>query len=102
MELQEVAGLSQGQIVRRRFFRHKGAMIGLGVLILVVLLAFSSVGFGPVPGWWKYTGAPDPQNITNPGAARPSRCPRGSAAPASRSASTRSARTRSAATCSPR
>lgn len=69
IELQEVAGLSQGQIVRRRFFRHKGAMIGLGVLVAVIVLAFSSVGFGPVPGWWKYTGAPDPRNITNPGGA---------------------------------
>lgn len=52
IELKDVEGLSQGQIVRSRFFRHKGAMVGLAVLILVVLLAFTSVGFGPVPGWW--------------------------------------------------
>jgi peptide/nickel transport system permease protein len=69
IELQDVAGLSQGQIVRRRFFRHRGAIAGLVVLAAVVLLAFTSVGFGPVPGWWKYTGAPDPSNITNPGGA---------------------------------
>ncbi|WP_282946825.1 ABC transporter permease [Cellulomonas endometrii] len=69
IELQDVAGLSQGQIVRRRFFRHRGAIAGLVVLAAVVLLAFTSVGFGPVPGWWKYTGAPDPANITNPGGA---------------------------------
>ena len=31
-EQQEVVGLSQSQIVRRRFFRHKGAMISLIVL----------------------------------------------------------------------
>ena len=31
IEQAEVAGLSQGQIVRRRFVRHKGAMIALGV-----------------------------------------------------------------------
>jgi peptide/nickel transport system permease protein len=69
IELQEVAGLSQGQIVRRRFFRHTGAMVGLVVLIAVILLSVTSVGVGPIPGWWKYTGAPDPANITNPGGA---------------------------------
>jgi peptide/nickel transport system permease protein len=67
IELQEVAGLSQGQIVRKRFFRHKGAMVGLGALILVVLVSLTSVGVGPIPGWWKFDGSPDPANITNPG-----------------------------------
>ncbi len=43
---------SQGELVRRRFFRHRGAMIGLTVFVLVILLAFTSIGFGPVPGWW--------------------------------------------------
>jgi len=72
LEQQALAGLSQGQLVRRRFFRHKGAMIALGVLILTILLAFTSVGTvvggtgkleaGPtgdlqingwrIPGWW--------------------------------------------------
>jgi peptide/nickel transport system permease protein len=69
IELQEVAGLSQGQIVRKRFFRHKGAMIGLGALILVILVSVTSVGVGPIPGWWKFDGSPDPANITNPGGA---------------------------------
>lgn len=50
----EVAGLSQGQIVRRRFVRHKGAMFSLALLALIVLLAATSVGWGPIPGWWKY------------------------------------------------
>ena len=27
IELREVEGLSQGQIVRRRFFRHRGAIM---------------------------------------------------------------------------
>ncbi|WGH92643.1 ABC transporter permease [Auritidibacter ignavus] len=43
---------SQGQLIRRRFFRHKPAVISLVVLAAVVILAFSSIGFGPVPGWW--------------------------------------------------
>ncbi|RZI96430.1 MAG: ABC transporter permease [Microbacterium sp.] len=72
LEQKALAGLSQGQLVRRRFFRHKGAMIALGVLILTILLAFTSVGtviggtgtLGAdadgtlrvngfrIPGWW--------------------------------------------------
>ena len=59
IELREVEGLSQGQIVRRRFFRHTGAMIGLVVLILTAVLAITSIGFtlGPIriPGWWQYS-----------------------------------------------
>jgi len=54
LEQREVAGLSQSQIVRRRFFRHKGAMISLFVLIFIVLLAATSIGWGPLPGWWKW------------------------------------------------
>jgi ABC-type dipeptide/oligopeptide/nickel transport system permease subunit len=53
-EQQEVAGLSQGQIVRRRFLRHKAAMASLVLLIFIVLLATTSIGWGPIPGWWKY------------------------------------------------
>ncbi len=66
IELKEVEGLSQGAIVRRRFFRHKGALIGLGVLIFIILLSITSVGFGPVPGWWKWTGN-ETGAMVNPG-----------------------------------
>jgi peptide/nickel transport system permease protein len=68
IELKDVAGLSQGQIVRRRFFRHKGALIGLATLIGIVLLSFTSLGIGPIPGWWPHTGAPM-REITNAGGA---------------------------------
>jgi ABC-type dipeptide/oligopeptide/nickel transport system permease subunit len=50
----EVAGLSQGQIVRRRFFRHKPAVASLVILVLIILLAATSIGWGPIPGWWKH------------------------------------------------
>ncbi|MFV0457975.1 MAG: ABC transporter permease [Actinomycetales bacterium] len=46
---------SQSELVRRRFFRHRAAMTALVVLVAIIVLAFSSIGFGPVPGWWKYT-----------------------------------------------
>lgn len=66
IELNEVQGLSQGQIVRRRFLRHKGAVVGLVSIMLVSLLAFTSIGVGPIPGWWKWdhTGLHD---VVNPG-----------------------------------
>ncbi|MGV8884584.1 MAG: ABC transporter permease [Microbacteriaceae bacterium] len=58
IEQREVEGLSQGTIVRRRFFRHKGAVISLGVLAALVILIYSSIGltgFGlQIPGWWKF------------------------------------------------
>ena len=55
LEQREVAGLSQGQIVRRRFFRHKLAVVSLVLLLLIVVVATTSIGWGPIPGWWQYS-----------------------------------------------
>ncbi|GLI28399.1 hypothetical protein ARHIZOSPH14_26410 [Agromyces rhizosphaerae] len=44
IEQRQVAGLSQGAIVRRRFFQHRGAVVSLIAFGLLVLFAFSSVG----------------------------------------------------------
>jgi peptide/nickel transport system permease protein len=59
IELKEVEGLSQGKIILRRFLRHKGAMISLVILLLVVILAYSSEGIDAlglrIHGWWPYT-----------------------------------------------
>ena len=59
IELKEVVGLSQAQIVRKRFFRHKGALVSMIVLAFIVVLAFTSVGvaFGgwKSGGWWLYS-----------------------------------------------
>jgi ABC-type dipeptide/oligopeptide/nickel transport system permease subunit len=54
IELKDVEGLSQGQIVRRRFFRHRGALVGLLTLLLIAVLAYSSIGAFGLPGWWKW------------------------------------------------
>ena len=58
IEMKEVEGLSLGRIVLRRFLRHRAAMISVAVLVIVFVVAFSSVGvqLGPVaiPGWWPY------------------------------------------------
>jgi ABC-type dipeptide/oligopeptide/nickel transport system permease subunit len=43
---------TSGQLVRRRFLRHRAAMISLAILVAVTILAFTSIGFGPLPGWW--------------------------------------------------
>jgi peptide/nickel transport system permease protein len=50
-----VAARTQGQIIRRRFFRHRAAIGGMITLGAVVILAYSSIGFGPFPGWWDKT-----------------------------------------------
>ncbi|WP_433874421.1 ABC transporter permease [Sinomonas atrocyanea] len=47
-------GLSQGQIVRKRFLRHGGAVVGVSILAAILALAFTSVGWGPFTGWWRY------------------------------------------------
>ena len=67
LELKEIEGLSQGQIVRKRFFRHWGAVVSMIVLALIVLLAFTSVGIsaGPVriPGWWPWDWTQNPRPV---------------------------------------
>lgn len=51
-----VIARTQGQLVRRRFFRHRAALAGMFMLFSVIALAYSSIGFewGPVSydGWW--------------------------------------------------
>lgn len=46
---------SQGQLALRRFLRHRAAMISLGILLFITVLAFTSIGVGPIPGWWKFS-----------------------------------------------
>lgn len=43
---------SQGQLVRRRFVRHKGAIASLVMLIFITVIAFTSIGYGLIPSWW--------------------------------------------------
>ena len=68
LEQREVAGLSQGQIVRRRFFRHKAAMASVVVLAFIVVIAVTSVGAGPIPGWyqWQHTDLVPPVEHEGP------------------------------------
>ena len=59
IEQREVEGLSQGTIVRRRFFRHRGAMAAMIFLGLLAILIYSSIGFelfgSQIPGWYPNT-----------------------------------------------
>lgn len=54
----EVQGLTQRQIVIRRFLNHRAAVTSLIILIALILIVFTGSGFhvGPwqIPGWWKY------------------------------------------------
>jgi peptide/nickel transport system permease protein len=63
-----VAGLSRGRVVLRRFLWHRGAVVSSAVLAAVVLLATTSVGWGPVPGWWAYDHR-QAGDVVNPGGA---------------------------------
>jgi ABC-type dipeptide/oligopeptide/nickel transport system permease subunit len=47
-----VRARTQRQLVSRRFFRHRGALVGMAVFLFTVILAFSSIGFAGIPGWW--------------------------------------------------
>src|SRR5690625_7871096 len=59
IELRAVEGKSQRRIVRERFFAHRGAIVGLIALILIMALAMSSIGFGflgwTIGGWGQWT-----------------------------------------------
>ena len=57
----EIKARSQGELVRRRFFRHRGALGGMIVLAFVVLAAFTL-----------HRGRPDPRLVGQvvPGAER--------------------------------
>jgi peptide/nickel transport system permease protein len=54
----ETEGLSQRQIVFRRFVGHRAAMISVFVLVFLTLFVYSALDFklGPwkIHGWWKY------------------------------------------------
>ncbi len=60
--LRETEGLSQGQIIFRRFVRHKAAMTSLIVLIFIILFSYTASGIHlgdsnnkiTVQGWWPY------------------------------------------------
>ncbi|MDN6486152.1 ABC transporter permease [Ancrocorticia populi] len=58
--------LSQGRIVLNRFLHHRGAMVSMVVFLIVVIVAFTSIGFGPFPGWWPH-GYKTPMPVENGG-----------------------------------
>lgn len=68
IESRETEGLSQGAIVRRKFFGHKGAITGLVVLAAIAVFAYSAQGFGPIPGWWIHNHTSSGP-VVNPGGA---------------------------------
>lgn len=63
-----VKGLSQAQLIRRRFFGHTAAMVALAILGGLILFVMTSIGWGPFPGWWKhnYLDIMDVQNGGKP------------------------------------
>ncbi len=63
IEMKETAGLSQGQLVRRRFFRHRAAIISMIYLVIIIVFVFSASGIHlgtkenpfTIQGWWHWT-----------------------------------------------
>lgn len=59
----ETAGLSQRQIILRRFVKHKAAMASLFTLIFIIFFVLTATGInlGPkgsqisISGWWRYS-----------------------------------------------
>jgi peptide/nickel transport system permease protein len=59
----EVKGLSQGQLILRKFVRHKAAMISLVTLLGIIVFSFSASGIHlgtsknpiTIPGWWHHS-----------------------------------------------
>ena len=76
-------------------------MIGLFVFLAIIVLAVTSIGMGPIPGWWdkSYTGT---GTVVDGGRPTLDVLPAFVDGDGFASARTRSARTRSAATTSPR
>lgn len=50
----DVESKSQGRLVLGRFLRHKPAMISAVVLVVLILVSLTSIGYGPVHGWWQF------------------------------------------------
>jgi peptide/nickel transport system permease protein len=57
--MKEVEGLSQRQIVFKRFIHHRAAMVALFSLVGIILIVNTALDFkiGPwkINGWWKYS-----------------------------------------------
>jgi ABC-type dipeptide/oligopeptide/nickel transport system permease subunit len=49
------AGLSIARVVWTRFTHHRVAMIAAIVLALTIIIIYSSIGVGPISGWWKWS-----------------------------------------------
>ncbi|PKQ25870.1 MAG: ABC transporter permease [Actinobacteria bacterium HGW-Actinobacteria-4] len=47
-------GASMGRIVWKRFTHHRVAMVSAILLGLTILLVVTSIGIGPIPGWWQW------------------------------------------------
>lgn len=64
----EARGLSQGQLVRKRFFGHTAAVISMVIFAGIVILAFTSIGYAGIPGWyqWNYVETPTIQGRGEP------------------------------------
>lgn len=48
----EAKSYTANQIVLRRFLRHRGAIVSMVAMAVIIVVAFTSIGVGAIPGWW--------------------------------------------------
>src|SRR5690625_7671068 len=53
---------SQGELVLRHILRHNASMTSVVILLIMVSVALSSIGLGPIPGWWDQSYAMSAQS----------------------------------------
>lgn len=58
IESRDTVGLTQGQIIRKRFRAHRAAMVSVFTLVILFIGVFTALDwrlFGiNIPGWWRY------------------------------------------------
>jgi ABC-type dipeptide/oligopeptide/nickel transport system permease subunit len=47
-----VRAMTSRELITRRFLRHRGALLGLAMFLFILVLSLTSIGVGPIPGWW--------------------------------------------------
>lgn len=54
---EERRGQTQGRLILRRFLGNRLAVTSLALFLVVVAVAVSATGLGPLPGWWRHSYA---------------------------------------------
>ena len=45
---------TQGRLIWRRFRSNRIAVVSIVIIAVIILFSITAIGFGPIPGWWKF------------------------------------------------